>query len=78
MWVGYRIDPSKNMYRWYHVDIAPDLWGEWAVWTAWGRLGQRGRLRVLPVGTFAEAQAVADRIITKKKQRGYRHPGWCH
>lgn len=72
MWIGYRIDPSKNMYRWYRVDIAQDLWDAWAVWTAWGRLGTRGRLRVLPACSLIEARSVADRIIAAKVSRGYR------
>ena len=32
----YRTDPSRNMARFYHLDIERDLFGFWCVVREWG------------------------------------------
>jgi predicted DNA-binding WGR domain protein len=45
-----RIDPARNMCRFYWIDVQPDLFGGFAVVKEWGRAensrqhSQRGRL----------------------------------
>ncbi|MGO6922932.1 WGR domain-containing protein, partial [Rhizobium ruizarguesonis] len=38
-----RIDPSKNMARFYARSIEPNLFGETSLVRSWGRIGSRGQ-----------------------------------
>ena len=38
-----RIDPTRNMARFYEVSLEPSLFGTWAVVRRWGRIGCQGR-----------------------------------
>ena len=40
----HRIDPAKNMARFYMLDVQPDLFGGILLVKAWGRIGGRGRI----------------------------------
>jgi WGR domain len=42
-----RIDPSRNMCRFYRLDVQPDLFGGFSVVKEWGRIGvgRRGIFR---------------------------------
>ncbi|ETX26525.1 WGR domain-containing protein [Roseivivax isoporae] len=40
-----RIDPGEKMYRFYHLEIVPGLFGDWGLVREWGRIGWRGRMR---------------------------------
>lgn len=31
----YRIDPAKNMHRFYRLDVQPDLFGAWCLVREW-------------------------------------------
>jgi predicted DNA-binding WGR domain protein len=66
-----RIDPARNMARFYALSLAPTLFGEWLVVKEWGRIGQAGTVRAEAhpdVETAAEALA---RQISAKRRRGY-------
>jgi predicted DNA-binding WGR domain protein len=39
-----RIDPARNMRRFYRLDIEPDLFGGVLLMKEWGRIGARGRI----------------------------------
>jgi predicted DNA-binding WGR domain protein len=39
----HRIDPARNMRRFYRLDMQPGLFGGFAVAKEWGRIGARGR-----------------------------------
>jgi len=39
-----RIDPARNMARFYTMALQPTLFGEWALLKEWGRIGSAGRL----------------------------------
>ena len=41
-----RIDPARNMARFYRVSIGPSLFGDFSVVREWGRIGTIGRVRV--------------------------------
>ena len=41
-----RIEPEKNMRRFYAMSIQPTLFGEWAVVRSWGRIGTTGRTQL--------------------------------
>jgi predicted DNA-binding WGR domain protein len=70
-----RIDPEKNMARFYAVGIEPTLFGEWAVVRNWGRIGARGRSLETWFSEHAPALACADRFEAAKRRRGYREAG---
>lgn len=66
-----KIDPARNMARFYHVDLTPNLFGEMCVLRAWGRIGTQGRTMVETCSTTASAQVSACRLIKAKLRRGY-------
>jgi predicted DNA-binding WGR domain protein len=41
-----RIDPEKNMARFYKLDVQPNLFGQWSIVREWGRIGRAGTIRV--------------------------------
>lgn len=67
----HRLDPARNMRRFYLLDVQPDLFGAWGVVREWGRIGRPGRLRVDPYPTESEAAARMWRQRTSKQGRGY-------
>ncbi len=44
----YRIDPARNMQRFYRLDIQPDLFGNQCLIREWGRIGRPARFGVSP------------------------------
>ena len=40
-----RIDPARNMRRFYRLDIEPDLFGGFLLMKAWGRIGASGQIK---------------------------------
>ncbi|PJF10191.1 WGR domain-containing protein [Pseudorhodobacter sp. MZDSW-24AT] len=67
----HRIDPNANMARFYHIDLAPTLFGEVAVLRHWGRIGTNGRTTIETLPSINEAQQSADRTLRQKSRRGY-------
>ena len=67
-----RIDPARNMCRFYRLDVQPDLFGGLAVLKEWGRIGARGRM--MDEWHMSEAQALAalQRQAERKRRRGYQ------
>jgi len=37
----HRIDATRNMRRFYRLDVQPDLFGGFFLWRPWGRIGAR-------------------------------------
>jgi predicted DNA-binding WGR domain protein len=67
----HRVNAEANMARFYHIDIAPTLFGEVSVLRSWGRIGTHGRTSVETCATPVEAETAADRTLRQKVQRGY-------
>ena len=40
-----RVDPARNMRRFYRLDIAPDLFGGFLLLKQWGRIGAGGQIK---------------------------------
>ena len=61
-----RIDPDRNMARFYTISVQPNLFGEWSLLREWGRIGSPGRL---VAGGFAskheDALAMAQHLKAK-------------
>jgi predicted DNA-binding WGR domain protein len=66
-----RIDPSRNMARFYALAVQSELLGGWSVVREWGRIGRAGRLKIDPHPELAVAEKAALQIEARKRQRGY-------
>jgi predicted DNA-binding WGR domain protein len=67
----YRVEPARNMHRFYRLDVQRDLFGLWLVVREWGRIGCRGQLRTSSFISAGEAYTVLDRHRRAKEKRGY-------
>lgn len=67
-----RVEPEKNVNRWYNVVVQPTLLDPWAVICAWGRRDSSyQRVRVLPVESLLAAETLANKVVAQKLSRGY-------
>jgi predicted DNA-binding WGR domain protein len=66
-----RIDPERDMFRFYRLDVQPDLFGGWTFIREWGRIGRPGTVKTVPCPTEAEAFAALERQRRVKERRGY-------
>ncbi|MEL6278278.1 MAG: WGR domain-containing protein [Cyanobacteria bacterium J06648_11] len=67
-----RVDPKRNMARFYAVEIRRDLFGTWTVTRRWGRIGKSGREAIESYPKHEAAVAAAHSLIDRKVGRGYR------
>ena len=67
------VDPSRRRWRRYRVCVQPTLLEPYAAVCEWGSLRTKYcRIRSIPCAGQAEAEELAQRIIERKKRRGYR------
>ncbi len=67
-----RIDPARNMYRWYRVELASSLFEAFVVVRAWGRLGTPAQhIRLTVVADQAEGEKLVEKIKLRRLKRGY-------
>ena len=66
-----RVDPARNMARFYRVSVGRSLFGDFSVVREWGRLGTIGRVRVDLFENEHMALGVFEAIERGKKKRGY-------
>jgi predicted DNA-binding WGR domain protein len=66
-----RIDPARNMARFYALSLAPTLFGEWLLVKEWGRIGQAGTVRAEAHPDAETAAEALARQISAKRRRGY-------
>ena len=67
-----RIDPDRNMARFYTMRLQPTLFGDWSLLREWGRIGSSGRL---VSGRFASEREAARAMATHLKaklSKGYK------
>lgn len=66
-----RIDPARNMRRFYRLELQPELFGGVLLVRQWGRIGARGRI----VADRFESAELAARALAqhtdRKTRRGY-------
>ena len=66
-----RIDPARNMRRFYMLTVQPDLFGGASLIREWGRIGSRGQSLIEHHSDEGLAiSALLKRAATKRK-RGY-------
>lgn len=66
-----RIDPSRNMSRFYRLDVVSDLFGGFLLMKQWGRIGTRGRVVAERHDSRAVAIHALHELAKRKKRRGY-------
>ncbi len=67
-----RRDPEQHMARFYQVMLQGDLFAGCDLVREWGRIGSPGTLRTDVFPSEAEAHAASERVIARKRRRGYR------
>lgn len=67
-----RIQPERNQWRFYHLALWPDLFGQVCLVREWGRIGRPGRLRHDPFPNTALAAQALELIARTKRRRGYQ------
>ena len=66
-----RVDSSRNMARYYAIDIQPDLLGGSALIRYWGRIGSQGQSKQIWCADAENALELAGKIERSKAARGY-------
>ncbi len=67
-----RIRPEINEWRYYRLEVWPDLFGRALLVRHWGRIGTPGRVRLDPHADEGAAINALARIVRVKCRRGYR------
>lgn len=70
-----RIDPARNMARFYVLSLQPTLFGETSLVRNWGRIGTRGREKADVFASVDEAETAFSKLAARKHKRGYRENG---
>ena len=66
-----KVDPDRNMHRFYRMAIVPDLFGGTSLWREWGRIGSPGRLVSKLDETEGHAVTALGVMARSKARRGY-------
>ena len=67
-----RVRPEWNEWRFYRMEIWPDLFGRALLLRQWGRIGTEGRRRLDPHPDPGAALNALARLAQQKRQRGYQ------
>lgn len=66
-----RIDPARNMRRFYRMVIQCDLFGRASLIRTWGRLGTRGQQLIMSFDNEGQAMLAMTKLLKEKQRRGY-------
>lgn len=66
-----RIDPSRNMSRFYNLQLQPNLFGGCTLIKEWGRVGCGGHVRHEAFEHEAQAMDALLAFERTKRRRGY-------
>ncbi|WP_316201368.1 MULTISPECIES: WGR domain-containing protein [unclassified Bradyrhizobium] len=67
-----RINDSRNVARFYKLDVQPTLFGEWSFVREWGRIGRAGTVRVETHQTRGKADLALASNWVRRLKKGYR------
>jgi predicted DNA-binding WGR domain protein len=70
-----RIRPEHNEWRFYRMEVWPDLFGHALLLRQWGRIGTGGRRRLDPHPDPGAAINALARLAGRKRRRGYQDLG---
>ncbi len=68
----HRIDPGRNMRRFYVLSMQPTLFGGAALVRTWGRIGTGGQSRIETFDRQTDTATAFIRLERTKRRRGYR------
>ena len=66
-----RVEPARNMRRFYRMTIQKDLFGGVSLVKVWGRIGTHGRQQVNAHADEGLAVNALVEFARKKRRRGY-------
>lgn len=66
-----RVDVTRNVHRFYRLDVQPDLFGTVSLIKEWGRIGQAGTVRMATFNDVDAAEAALMKLLATKTRRGY-------
>ncbi len=66
-----RIRPERNEWRYYRMEVWPDLFGRALLVRHWGRIGTQGRMRLDQHTDAGAAVNALAAIVRSKTRRGY-------
>ena len=66
-----RVRPEHNEWRYYRIEVWPDLFGHALLLRQWGRIGTEGRRRLDPHSDPGAAINALARLAGRKHRRGY-------
>lgn len=66
-----RRDSTKNMARYYVMEISPTLFGETCLTRSWGRIGKSGQSKQHHFSREEDAVLLFLRLLRRKRARGY-------
>ena len=66
-----RQDAARNMARYYHLELRPDLFGGVVLNRRWGRIGANGQSKLEWFADPAAAQEASAALLARKTKRGY-------
>ncbi|HEY1412489.1 MAG TPA: WGR domain-containing protein [Rhodopila sp.] len=67
-----RVRLERNEWRFYRLDVWPDLFGRALLVRHWGRIGTEGRRRLDPHPDPGAAINALARLALAKRRRGYQ------
>jgi predicted DNA-binding WGR domain protein len=70
-----RVPPERNEWRFYRMEVWPDLFGRALLLRQWGRIGTEGRHRLDPHPDPGAATNALVRLAGRKRRRGYQDRG---
>src|SRR5690242_1457912 len=70
-----RVRPEHNEWRFYRIEVWPDLFGHALLLRQWGRIGTEGRRRLDPHSDPGAAINALARLAGRKHRRGYWERG---
>ena len=66
---------ERNEWRFYRMEVWPDLFGRALLLRQWGRIGTEGRRRLDPHADPGAAINALARLAGRKRRRGYQDRG---
>jgi predicted DNA-binding WGR domain protein len=67
-----RIDPARNVARFWLSQVTPTLLGGWSLLREWGRIGSPGTAKSSSFESEAEARRAERQGIRKRERHGYQ------
>ena len=67
-----RLDPARNMARFYALELSEDLFGQIWLERRWGRIGTLGQMKLELIEKDLDPSKRIDALAGQKTRRGYQ------